>query len=181
MSLEPVKRLKREIKTKGNVLTLYEDTVEVNGLIEHWDYLHHNGAAAVIPITDEGKVLMVRQYRNALDRFTLEVPAGKVDAPDEPRIQCGFRELEEETGYRTDDLEFLVRIDTFVAFCNEEIDVFVARNLKKTQQHLDPDESVEVEEWALDDLMDMIYKGELKDAKTVSAILAYHSKYGANR
>lgn len=178
MSLQPVKRLKREINVKGNVLTLYTDTVEVNGLIEKWDYLHHNGAGAVIPVTEDGKILMVRQYRNALDRFTLEIPAGKVDSPDEPRIECALRELEEETGYKTESLEFLIRVDTFVAFCNEEIDVFIARNLIKTKQNLDEDEAVEVEEWGLDELLDMVYKGELKDAKTISAILAYANKYG---
>lgn len=175
--MQPVKRLKRELVMEGSVLKIYKDTVEVNGQIAEYDFLHHNGAAAVVPVTDEGKILMVRQYRNALDRFTLEIPAGKVDSPDEPRIECAFRELEEETGYRTDHLEFLIRIDTFVAFCNEQIDIFVAKDLKKTQQHLDADEDIEPEAWDVDDLLEMIYKGEIKDSKTVSAILAYAHKY----
>lgn len=145
-----------------------------------WDYIQHNGAAAVVPILDNGKILLVRQYRNALDRYTLELPAGKVDDKDEPRRICAFRELREETGYRVDspdELEFLIRIDTMVAFGDEEIDIFVAKNLKKGEQDLDEDESIDIEEWELDDLLELIYKGEIKDSKTVAAILAYKNKY----
>lgn len=133
-----------------------------------------------MPILENGKILLVRQYRNALDRYTLELPAGKVDAGDEPRRICAFRELREETGYSVDspnELEFLIRIDTMVAFGDEEIDIFVAKNLKKGEQDLDEDESIDIEEWELDDLLELIYKGELKDSKTVAAILAYKNKY----
>lgn len=73
----PVKRLKRELKYQGTILKMYEDTVEVNGHQAKWDFIHHDGAAAVLPVTEDGKILMVRQYRNALDRYTLEIPAGK--------------------------------------------------------------------------------------------------------
>ena len=71
---EKVKRIKRELKYRGTILDMYCDHVEVNGHIAKWDYLQHKGAAAVIPVTKEGKILMVRQYRNALDRYTLEIP-----------------------------------------------------------------------------------------------------------
>ena len=94
----PVVRLDRQLKYQGNILKIYEDTVLANGHEAHWDYIHHDGAAAVLPVTSEGKILMVRQYRNALNRYTLEIPAGKLDAPDEPKIECAYRELEEETG-----------------------------------------------------------------------------------
>ena len=156
------------------------DHVVIDGKRAVWDYIQHNGAAAVVPILDNGKILLVRQYRNALDRYTLELPAGKVDAKDEPRRICAFRELREETGYRVDspdELEFLIRIDTMVAFGDEEIDIFVAKNLKKGEQDLDEDESIDIEEWELDDLLELIYKGEIKDSKTVAAILAYKNKY----
>lgn len=172
----PVKRVRRELAYQGTILKVYRDYVDANGNPAVWDYIHHDGAAAVLPVTDDGKILMVRQYRNALDRFTLEVPAGKVDTPDEPRRLCAFRELEEETGCRVEkpeDLEFLMRLNTTVAFCDEELDVFVARNLKKGHQHLDEDEVIQVEAWALPDLLQKIWKGELRDAKTVAAILGY--------
>ena len=175
----PVKRLRRELAYEGTILKVYKDYVDANGVHAVWDYIHHDGAAAVLPVTDEGKILMVRQYRNALDRFTLEIPAGKVDSTDEPRRICAFRELEEETGFRVDkpeDLEFLIRIDTTVAFLDEEIDIFVARNLKKSAQHLDEDEVINVEVWDPKDLLELIYKGEIRDGKTVAAITAYTAK-----
>ena len=170
--MEKIIREKRELA--------YKDHVLINDKRSIWDYIQHNGAAAVVPILNNGKILLVRQYRNALDRYTLELPAGKVDSKDEPRRICAFRELEEETGYKVaspDDLEFLIRIDTMVAFGDEEIDIFVARNLIKSEQHLDEDESIDIEEWELEELVDLIYKGELKDSKTVAAIIAYKNKY----
>lgn len=176
--IEPVIRLKRELKYKGTVISIYADTVIANGNEAHWDFIHHDGAAAVVPVTKEGKILMVRQYRNALDRETLEIPAGKVDAPEEPRIDCAFRELEEETGFRTEELEFLIRVNTTVAFCDEAIDVFVAKDLIPSHQHLDDDEEIDVEEWELSDLLDLIYSGKMTDGKTVAAICAYAVKYG---
>ena len=138
----PVKRLKRELKYQGTILKMYEDTVEVNGHQAKWDFIHHDGAAAVLPVTEDGKILMVRQYRNALDRYTLEIPAGKLDSPDEAKIDCAYRELEEETGYRCDHLEYLMSVNTTIAFCDEALDIFLARDLKKTHQHLDPDEEI---------------------------------------
>ncbi len=176
--MEKVLRLKREIRAKGAVIDLYKDTVLVKGRQAEWDFIHHDGAAAVVAVNDEGKLLMVRQYRNALDRFTLEIPAGKVDAPDEPRINCAYRELEEETGYKCDELEFLLRVNTTIAFCDEVIDIYLAKNLKKTVQHLDEDEEIDVEAWDLEDLKQLIYEGKMTDGKTVAAIMTYAAKYG---
>lgn len=173
----PVRRLARDLKYQGAILKMYQDTVEVNGHQAKWDFIHHNGAAAVVAVTKEGKLLMVRQYRNALDRYTLEIPAGALDYPEEPKIQCAYRELEEETGFKTDKLEYLISINTTIAFCDEAIDVFLARDLIPSRQHLDPDESIEVEEWELKDLMELIYAGKMTDGKTVASILAYARKY----
>lgn len=172
----PVKRLKRELKYQGTILKVYEDTVEVNGHQAKWDFIHHDGAAAVLPVTDDGKILMVKQYRNALDRYTLEIPAGKLDSPDEAKIDCAYRELEEETGYCCDNLEYLMSVNTTIAFCDEALDVFLARNLRRTHQNLDPDEEIEVEAWELSELLKQIYEGKMTDGKTVSAILAYACK-----
>lgn len=176
----PVKLIKRELAYQGTILKVYKDYVDVNGHKSVWDYIHHDGAAAVLPVTENGNILMVRQYRNSLGRFTLEIPAGKVDSPEEPRRICAFRELEEETGMKVDspeDLEFLIRVDTTVAFCDEQIDIFVARNLKPSVQNLDEGEEINVEEWPLDKLLEKIYAGEIKDSKTVAALTAYACKY----
>ena len=126
-------RLDRQLKYTGTILKIYEDTVMANGHEAHWDFIHHDGAAAVVAVDDEGYLLMVRQYRNALDRETLEIPAGKLDAPGEPKIECAYRELEEETGYRCEHLEYLMSMNTTVAFCDEFIDIFVARNFDSFQ------------------------------------------------
>ena len=175
----PVKRLERTLKYQGSILKIYEDTVDANGHLAHWDFIHHNGAAAVVPVTKDGTILMVRQYRNALDRYTLEVPAGALNFPEEPKIDCAHRELEEETGYKTEkeNLEFLIRVNTTVAFCDEVIDIFVARDLEPSVQNLDEDEYIEVEEWTVKDLEEKIYQGEITDGKTIAAILAYARKY----
>ena len=176
---EDVKRMGRELAYQGTVLKVYKDHMKFsNGNTEDWDFIHHDGAAAVLPVTEDGKILMVRQYRNALDRYTLEIPAGKLDSPDEAKIDCAYRELEEETGYRCDHLEYLMSVNTTIAFCDEALDIFLARDLKKTHQHLDPDEEIEIEAWELSDLLKRIYAGELTDGKTVSAILAYACKAG---
>lgn len=172
--MEKVERLSRELAYTGTVIRVYRDHVRVPGGQEaDWDYIHHDGAAAVVPVLPDGRILMVRQYRNALDRFTLELPAGKVDAPEEPRIECAARELEEETGYRSENLEHLITVNTTVAFCNECIEIYVAKDLIRTSQHLDEDEDIEVEACSLEDLLQLIYSGKITDAKTSAGILAY--------
>ena len=175
---DEIKRVKRELKFKGKIIDFYQDTMEING--DHtviWDFIKHKGAAAVVPVTDEGKILMVRQYRNALERYTLEIPAGALDTADEPVITCASRELEEETGYRSENLEWLINLRTTVAFCNEKIEVFVAKNLIPSKQHLDEDEFIDLGAYTMEELKEKIYSGEIEDAKTVSALLAYEVKY----
>ena len=175
---EDVKRMGRELAYQGTVLKVYKYHMKFsNGNTEDWDFIHHDGAAAVIPVMDDGKILMVKQYRNALERDTLEIPAGKLDDPDEEGIVCASRELKEETGYSSDDLEWLLTIRTTVAFCDERIEVFVARNLIPGEQHLDEDEFVDVKAYKLEELKGMIFEGKIQDSKTMAAILAYESKY----
>ena len=86
---------------------------------------------------------MVKQYRNALDRITIEIPAGGLNGADEPTMDAARRELEEETGYVASDMKLLVSVRTTVAFCNEKIDIYLATGLKRTAQHLDEDEFVD--------------------------------------
>lgn len=175
---EQFKRLGRELVHKGSIIDYYKDTIQVpNGNIVKWDLIDHKGAAAVVPVREDGKLLMVRQYRNALDRETLEVPAGGLNGADEPTLHAAARELEEETGYKSDDLELLVSIRTTVAFCNEKIDIYVAKNLQPSQQNLDEDEFINVEAYSVDELMDMIYSLQIQDSKTICAIMAYAHKY----
>ncbi|MBQ3105817.1 MAG: NUDIX hydrolase [Lachnospiraceae bacterium] len=175
---EQFKRLERRLVAKGAIIDYYHDIVQVpNGNIVTWDYIHHKGAAAVVPVTEDGRILMVRQFRNALDRETWEIPAGGLESPDEPTINAAARELAEETGYRSEDLELLITIRTTVAFCNEKIDIYVARDLKAGSQHLDEDEFIGVKAMTVEELTDMIYSGRIEDSKTVAAIMSYKNKY----
>lgn len=173
-------RLKRELQCEGAITKYYKDTVQLpNGNTAVWDFVGHNGAAAAVAVLDDGRLLMVTQYRNALDRYTLEIPAGGLE-PDEPTIDAAARELEEETGYTCGKIEKLITIRTTVAFCNEKIDIYLATELKKTHQHLDDDEFVNVKPYTLEELEDMIYSGKIEDSKTIAAILAYKNKYRIN-
>ena len=92
-------------------------------------------------------------------------------------MDAAARELEEETGYRSGDLELLITLRTTVAFCNEKIDIYVARNLKKGEQHLDEDEFIHVEAYTVEELCAMILEGKIEDSKTIAAVMSYRAKY----
>ncbi|MDD6572746.1 MAG: NUDIX hydrolase [Thermoflexaceae bacterium] len=172
-------RLDRELVYKGSILDVYQDSVKVpNGNIAKWDFIKHKGAAAVLPVTDEGKIVMVKQYRNAIDRDSLEIPAGGRNGADEPTIVAAARELEEETGYKSEDLELLLSTVPAIAYSSEVIDIYIARNLKPSRQHLDEDEFVDVCEYTLDELCEMIYSCKIQDSKTIAAIMTYKAKFG---
>lgn len=178
--VQKVERLNRELVQKGAIIDIYTDTVKIpNGNVAKWDFIGHKGAAAVVPVMEDGRILMVRQYRNAIDRETLEIPAGGRNGVEEPYLDCAYRELEEETGYRAEkeDFEFLISVKTTVAFCNEQIEVYVAHNLKSSMQHLDEDEYINVQAYTVDELLELIYAGKMQDAKTMAAIMAYKIKY----
>ncbi|MBQ4531165.1 MAG: NUDIX hydrolase [Lachnospiraceae bacterium] len=175
---EEIKRIKRELVQKGSIIDVYKDHMLLpDGQVKKWDFIKHKGAAGVVAVTKEGKLLMVRQYRNALDRYTIEIPAGGRDYEEEPTIQCAARELEEETGFRSENLEYLISLKTTVAFCDELIDVYVAKDLIPSKQNLDEGEYINVEEYELEELCQMIFDKKIQDSKTISAILAYKVKY----
>ncbi len=176
--MEKFERLGRTLVHRGVIIDYYQDTIKVpNGNIVKWDFIAHKGAAAVVAVNAEGKLLMVRQYRNALDRETLEIPAGGLESAEEPTDVAAARELEEETGYKAGKLELLMTLRTTVAFCNEKIDVYIATDLQPSRQHLDEDEFINVEAYDVEELVRMIYDCKIQDGKTVSALLAYKNKY----
>lgn len=181
--MERMVRKDRILKRQGAIVDIYDDImVSPEGHVAHWDYIaHRKGASAVLPVRQDGKILLVRQYRNAIERDTLEIPAGSRDSVEEPHEVCAARELEEETGYRAGKLTPLIKVATTVAFCNEIVWVYLAEDLSRGEQHLDEDEFVEVEAYTLSELTQKIFTGEMQDAKTISAILAYCEKVrGAN-
>lgn len=174
-----IKRVDRKLEFQGAILDFYTDYMQMpDGKVVKWDFIsHRKGAAAVVPVMDDGKILMVRQYRNALERMTIEIPAGARDHTAEDTKVCAARELEEETGYRSGRLEFLISLKPTVAYDNEFIDVYVATDLKPGNRHPDPYEFIDLEPMELDDLCEKIYAGEIQDGKTVAALMAYKNKY----
>ncbi|MCR5144342.1 MAG: NUDIX hydrolase [Lachnospiraceae bacterium] len=175
---EYVKRLDRTQVYNGNIIECYSDKMKLpNGKIENWDFVHHkNGAACVLPVLEDGRIILVHQYRPALNRMTWEVPAGCRDAADEPTEITAARELTEETGYKSGDIAFLLSLKSTVAFCDELIDVYLARDLSPGEQHLDEAEVIDIKAWTMEAALEEIYSGRIQDSKTVSAILAYEAK-----
>ena len=176
--MKEFKRVGREVVYQGAIIDFCkDDIVTPDGNNVKWDYLEHKGAAAVIPIMDDGRILMVRQWRNAIDKFALEIPAGGKDGKDEPTIECASRELEEETGYKSNNIQFLQTIVPAIAYSGEKIDVYVAFDLQKSKQNLDPDEDISLEIYTVEELIEKIISNEINDSKTVASILTYYYKY----
>lgn len=172
------KRLDRKLEHKGRIVDFYTDTMQLpDGRTTKWDFINHRGAAAIVPVMDNGDILMVRQYRNAPGRYTLEIPAGGLNEGEEQdRMGAAIRELEEETGYKTNHAEHLLDLYTTIAFCNEVISIYYTNELIPSKQHMDEDEFINVERHSLDSLVQKILNGEIQDSKTIAAILAYHTK-----
>ena len=176
--MDDYKRIKRELACKGSIIDYYKDTIEINGERQvTYDFIAHKGASAMIPVDTDGKILMVRQYRAAIDQETLEIPAGGLN-PGEDNRTCAIRECEEETGYRPGEAFHLIDVYTTVAFCNERIGIYYTKDLTPTRQNLDDDECVTIERYSLEELVQMILEGKITDAKTVAGILAYKTKMG---
>jgi len=113
-----------------------------------------------------------------VDRYSLEIPAGKKDEIEESGLSCAERELQEETGYRAGKMTLLIKLVTAIAYCSETIDVYVAEDLTPVGQHLDEDEFIDVQAYDTETLRDMIFDGTIQDAKTVAAVMAYLNRYG---
>lgn len=177
--MEEIKRIARDLAFHGRIIDYYQDTMALpNGNVVKWDHIEHKGAAAVIPVLDDGRIVLVRQLRNSVEKYTWEIPAGGLNDREEPTIVAARRELQEETGFTTnEELELLISIHTTVAFCNEKIDIYVAHGLKEGQQHLDEDEFLDVKAFTVEEIKARIYSGQMTDAKTISAIMSYCDKY----
>lgn len=166
------KTINKELLCKNNFLTWNLLEVELpDGSRSKRNLIEHPGAAAILPILDDGKILLVKQYRKAIESETLEIPAGKLDKGENPEI-CAKRELEEETGYKAKNIEYLGKIATAPGFCNEIIHLYKATGLIKGKKHTDEDEFTENILVTMDELKKMIKSGEIIDCKTLS-ILAY--------
>jgi ADP-ribose pyrophosphatase len=151
----------------GKVLKLDLDTVALpNGRTTELEILRHPGASAVVALKEDGRVILIRQLRQAAGGFIYEIPAGKLDPQEDPK-DCAARELEEEVGYRAGSLKLLTSIWTAPGFTDEVIHIFQGTNLENGTQDLDQDEVLEIIEWPLEVAMARIQDGTIRDAKTI--------------
>lgn len=166
------KTLSSEMKYTGPVFTVYSDRVLLeNGHESRRDYLKHNGAVAIVAVTPEGKVIMEKQFRYPHNRTVMEVPAGKLEKTDVVPLDAAIRELSEETGYTAREFIPLGRYVSSPAILSEVIYVYLAVGLEKGEVHLDEGEFLDVEEYPLDELVNMIMADKICDGKTVYSLL----------
>lgn len=179
MELEE-KKLSSEEIFDGVAIHLYRDEILLpNGNKGVREVVRHPGAVCVIPITDDGEVIFVNQFRYALDRVTLEVPAGKLEKGEDP-MEAALRELSEETGITAEKIEPLDALYTSPALIDEIIHMYIATGLSQGEQHLDDDEFVNAIKIPLDEAIDMVMTGKIMDAKTQLIILKA-AKYLENK
>jgi len=158
----------------GKVVTLNIDTVQLpNGVTVDLETIRHPGAAAVVPMQENGIVVLIRQFRHAAGGFIYEIPAGKLHPGEDPRV-CAARELEEEIGYRAGSLEILSSIFTAPGFTDEVIHIYKATGLTTGRQQLDRDEVLEVIEMPLQEAIGMIESGAIRDAKSIVGLQAVY-------
>lgn len=172
MSEKSEKTLSSKKLYSGKVLSFYVDDVMCpNGNKSFREYVTHPGGVCILPIVD-GKIVMERQFRYPFKEDILELPAGKLEKGENPEF-AAKRELEEETGYKAETLKYLGCIYPSVGYTNEIIYLYAAENLTKTKTNFDFDEVVDIELMDKDQVLDLIDKNVIRDAKTVSAILKY--------
>lgn len=156
----------------GPLLHVYHDRVILpNGNEAGRDYIKHLGAVCMIPVLDNGNVIVERQFRYPLNMVVTEIPAGKLDSPEEDRLSAAKRELLEETGYTGEKWTYLGDFFPAVAYSSEKISMYLVQQLKKGERHLDADEFLNIEEVPLTELVAEVERGEIVDIKTQAAIL----------
>lgn len=172
--MEKFKIINKTLEHHGAIVDFYSyEMLAPNGNHAKWDIIEHKGAAAIVPVDEEGKIILVRQYRGAIDDMLLEIPAGGRDSAEEDFAVCAARELEEEIGYRSDSIHYLIDYHSAAAYTSEKIGIFYTEELIPSKQHLDENEFVQIERYSLDELTEMISDGRITDGKTIAAIMAY--------
>ena len=165
------KKLSSEDIFDGTLLHVKRDYVELpNGNKSVREWIKHPGAAAVLPVLPDGRMIFVRQYRYPIQQVTLEIPAGKLDAVDEEPLVCAKRELSEETGLVAGTMIPMGEIWPSPGFMDERLHLFCAKELTQGEVHPDEDEFVEIVRMPFEELCQRIASGEIHDAKTVAAI-----------
>lgn len=154
----------------GAILNVRRDKVTAVNGESYREIVEHNGAVAIVPITTDGKVIMVKQFRYACGRPVLELPAGKIDKGEMNPVDVAHRELKEETGYTAEKIVYLGKINPSVAYCEEIIRIYAMTGLTPGEQDLDVDEALDVYEYPFEEVYQMAAKGEIIDSKTIAGI-----------
>ena len=155
---------------EGRLFRVSLDVVKLShGLTVEREIVHHRGSVGVIPCTDDGKIVMVRQFRYPAGEALLEIPAGTLEPGEDP-VRCAARELTEETGYTAEDLKPLGQVFLAPGYCTERIHLFLASGLRKGRQITEADEKITVELMDVRDVAYKIRRGEIVDAKTICGI-----------
>jgi ADP-ribose pyrophosphatase len=155
----------------GTFLDVRKDIVNLpDGNTSTREWINHPGAACIIPIMSDGKLALIKQYRYPVQSTMIELPAGKLDIGEKPEV-CAIRELEEEIGYLADKLTFVTKIHPAIGFANEEMWIFLAEKLVKSQKNTDHDEFVELMPTPIEDAVRMVWNGAITDVKTIIGIL----------
>jgi len=155
----------------GNIIKVERLTVTLpNGEESTRDIVLHPGASVIIPVNDDNEVYMVRQYRKPIEKVSLEIPAGKLDPGEDPET-CARRELKEETGLTAKNMKHVISIHSTPGFCNEVLHLFLATGLEDGESCADEDEFISCEKIKIDKLVDMIFRHEITDAKSIIGIL----------
>jgi ADP-ribose pyrophosphatase len=166
------KEISSEPIFEGKMLRVYCDTVELpNGDSSTREYIRHNGAACVVPLTDDGRILMVRQYRYPVGQTTWEIPAGKRDSREEDPFDTARRELKEETGAEASEWILLGDYYPAAAYTDENVVMYLAKGLSIGDKHLDSDEFLNVEAVPFETVVSEIMAGKIPDGKTQAAVL----------
>ena len=172
-SLEEKKISSKKI-FKGKLINLFLDKVKLpNGKTGSREWVDHPGAACVIPVMPNGDICFVKQYRYAVKKEFIEIPAGKLDKGESP-LDCAKRELAEEIGYTSNKLTFLTKIYPAIGFSNEAMWMYLGESLVKTKMKLDHDEFLELVPIKIEDAFRMVHSGEIMDVKTIIGIMWYH-------
>ncbi len=157
---------------EGKILNLRRDKVHVTGGNESYrEIVEHRGGVAIAAITDDHRMVMVRQFRKAAEKALLEVPAGKIDPGENDHLLVAIRELKEETGYTAARMTHLAAFYTSVGYSTELLHLYLAEGLKPGETCFDDTEAIEIEEYDLDELKEMVADGKIEDAKTIAAIM----------
>lgn len=164
------KTLKSELIYEGKILNLRRDTVTVMTGTSSREIIEHNGGAVIGALTDDGNLIMVKQFRKAAEKVLLEVPAGKRDG-NEDSIDVAIRELKEETGYTAEEMIHLTTMYPTPGYSEEALGIFLARGLVPGETDFDENEAIDICEYPLAELVDMVMRGEIEDGKTQLTIL----------